>query len=245
MSVAAGVHHKLDIGRVVRGCADVLRRNWRSLVRPAVLYLYLPGMVVGLFRPHPGPLGMAYAPPPAAPLLSLLALIPYALIQGGMIRLARADLHAEAISTDEAMSVGRGRTWPLFGLDLLFGTAVGVGLLLFIAPGIYAALAWCVVAPVLIEERRPVLDTFARSAELTRGSRLNLLALGLLIMVAEIAASLVLALVSAPFPRLIAHALIWPVLSAVSGVVVVVLSAVVYDELRTLHDGQASPADAF
>ncbi len=239
MSAVAEVHTKLDINRVVRRALDVLQRNWRSLLRPAFLYLYLPGVLVGLFRPHPGPFGMAYAPPPAAPLLSLLALIPYALMQGGLVRLTIADLHAEPIATDDALKVGRERLWPLYGLDLLAGLVIGVGVILFIAPGVYAALAWCVVAPVLIEERARVMETFGRSAQLTRGSRLNILGLGLLAIAAELIASLALALISAPFPRLIAHALIWPALSAASGVVLVVLGAAIYDELRTRHEGPA------
>ena len=246
MSVAAATHAKLDINRVVRRTLEVLQRNWRALGRPALLYLYLPGVLVGLFRPHPGPFGMAYAPPPAAPLLSLLALIPYALFQGGLIRLAVADLHAEPIATADALKVGRERLWPLYGLDLLAGLAIGVGLILFIAPGVYLALAWCMAAPVLIEEHRPVMETFARSAELTRCSRLNILGLGLLLVLAELLASAALALVSAPLPRLIAHALMWPALSAVSGVVIVTLGAVVYDELRALRqrDGWGEAAVA-
>jgi hypothetical protein len=81
------------------------------------------------------------------------------------------------------------------------------------------------------------METFARSAELTRGSRLNILGLGVLVALAELVVSAAVALVSAAFPRLIAHVLIWPALSAVSGVALVVLSAAIYDELRTLHEG--------
>lgn len=237
MSVAADVRPKLDINRVVRRSVEVLQRNWRSLVRPALLYLYLPGVVVGLVRPHPSPFALTHMGPPLAPVLSLLALIPYALFQAGLIRLTVADLHAEPLSTDEAMQLGRGRMWPLYGLDLLAGLAIGVGMILFIVPGVYAALAWAVVAPVLVEERRRVLETFGRSAELTRGSRLNILGVGLLVLAAELIASIALALISAPLPALFADALLWPLLSTATAVVVVVVLAVIYDELRTLHEG--------
>lgn len=230
MSIAAATPDKLDINRVIRRTIEVLQRNWRSLLRPALLYLYLPGVVVGALQPDAAP----FATHPAAPLLSLLLLIPYAAFEGGLIRLTIADLRAEAISTDEAMAVGRRRLWPLLGLYLLTGLAVGLGFLLLIVPGVILALAWSVVGPVLIEENRPVMETFGRSAELTRGTRLNIFGVFLTLLVFEVIASLVTILISAPFPGLIGGALLWPAYSAVVTAVAGVLVPVIYDELRTL-----------
>jgi hypothetical protein len=182
------------------------------------------------------------APPPLAGLASLLALIPLSLFHGGMIRLALADLRAEPISTADAFRVGRERMWPMAGLLLLTGLAVGVGLLLLVVPGVLLALAWAVVGPVLVEERRPILQTYGRSAELTRGSRLNLFGLALTLTVFGLIASLALALVSAPFPPALADGLIWPLGSAAWGVVMATVAAAVYDELARLQP-RAAPAE--
>jgi hypothetical protein len=240
MSVAAETSAKLDINRVIRRGLDVVLRNWRSLVRPALLYLYLPGVVVGFLKPHTAPVGMQAATSPLLPLASLGALIFYALFEGGLIRLTVADLRAEPISTDDAMRVGRERMWAMFGLSILAGLAIGLGFLLLVVPGVIAAIVWSVVAPVLIEERRPVLQTFGRSAELTRGSRLNILGVGLILLALELVAAIAAGLVSAPFPRVLGDLLIWPLVSAVSGIVGGVAVAVVYDELRGLREDAAS-----
>lgn len=234
MSLAAVDQQKLEINRVVGRTVEVLQRNWRSLVRPALLYLYLPGVLVGALDPQRGPFGYTSGAHAAAPLISLLALIPYTIIFGGLIRLAVADLRAEAISTDEAMAVGRARLWPLLGLSLLTGLGIGLGMLLLIVPGVMLATAWAVNGAVLIEERRPVMETFRRSAELTRGSRLNIFGVGLLFLVLHLVGAMAAALVSAPFPRLIGSALVWPIPTAVIGVVGAVVVAVIYEELRNL-----------
>lgn len=239
MSIAAATPDKLDINRVIRRTIEVLRRNWRSLLRPALLYLFLPTVVVGVLQPHAGPFGSVVGAHPATPLLSLLLLIPYTLFQGGLIRLTSADLKAEAISTDEAMAVGRRRLWPLFGLYLLAGLGIGLGFVLLIVPGVILALAWSVVGPVLIEEDRPVMQTFGRSAELTRGTRLNIFGVLLTFLVFELLGSLVVALVGALLPGLIRDAALWPAYSAVLTVIAGVLVPVIYDELRNLKAAAA------
>jgi hypothetical protein len=242
MSVAAEFHSKLEINRVIRDSLLVLQRNWRSLVRPAVLFLYLPGVLAAVFRPHMGPAGGIAG----APLLALLAgfaeIVLYALFQGALFRLTVADLNAEAISVEDALKVGRERMWPLLGLTFLAGLGVAAGLLLLIVPGVLLALAWSVVGPVLIEERTPVMETFRRSAELTRHSRLNIFGVGLVFLAAEIIGAVVFALIGAPFPEAVASSLIIPVYAAIIGVVTGVVVAVIYDELRRLKGGPSGEA---
>jgi hypothetical protein len=239
MTIVDAAEDKLDINRVIRRTIAVLQHNWRSLLRPALLFLYLPEIVVGALQPHRGPFGQGLGMHPAAALVGLLALIPYALFHGGLIRLTVADLRAEAISTDEAMAEGRRRLWPLLGLYLLAGLGIGLGFCLLIVPGLMLATAWSVVGPVLIEERRPVMDTFHRSAELTRGSRLNIFGVGLTLVVLQLIGVLAASVVSAPFPALLSGALIWPLWSTVFSVVAGVVAAVAYDEVRHLETRRA------
>jgi len=124
---------KLDINRVIQNTIDVLRRRWRSLVRPAFLLLYLPAVVLGLLDSTPGPLRAVLS------ILSLVALIPYTLFLAGLIRLALADLNAEPTSVQEAMTSGRRRLWPLLGINILTALGVALGLVLLIVPGMAAA----------------------------------------------------------------------------------------------------------
>ncbi|CAN7549636.1 hypothetical protein LJR225_004008 [Phenylobacterium sp. LjRoot225] len=244
MTIVDAAQAKLDINRVIRRTLEVLQRNWRSLLRPALLFLYLPGIVVGALEPHRGPFGQGLGIHPALPLVALLALIPYTLFHGGLIRLTVADLRAEAISTEEAMAVGRRRLWPLLGLSLLAGLGVALGLVLLIVPGVMLATAWSVAGPTLIEERRPVMETFGRSAELTRGSRLNIFGVGLILVVVQLVGSLAVSVVSAPFPALLSGALIWPLWSSAISIAAVAASAVIYDELSSLKTDRAEATAA-
>jgi hypothetical protein len=242
MTIVDADADKLNIDRVIRRTIEVLQRNWRSLLRPALLFLYLPGVVVGALQPARGPFGQAPETHSALPLVGLLALIPYALFQGGLIRLTVADLRAEAISTDEAMAVGRRRLWPLLGALLLTGLGITLGLVLLIVPGLILATAWSLTAPVLIEEDRPVMETFGRSAELTRGARLQIFGVGLALVVLGLIGSLATSVISAPFPAIFSGALIWPLWRSAFSVAAGVAATVIYVELSGLKAGRAEAA---
>src|SRR5438552_4856256 len=59
--------------------------------------------------------------------------------------------------------------WPLVGVSILFGIAVGVGFVLLIIPGLILLTIWSVVAPVTVVERPGVFAAFGRSRQLVRG----------------------------------------------------------------------------
>jgi len=65
-------------------------------------------------------------------------------------------------------------TWPvvlpLIGAGLLSGIGIGVGMLLFLVPGLILLTIWAVIAPVIVVEHSSVIDAFGRSRELVRGN---------------------------------------------------------------------------
>jgi hypothetical protein len=65
-------------------------------------------------------------------------------------------------------------TWPvvlpLIGVGILAGIAIGIGFLLFVVPGLILLTIWAVIAPVIVVERKGVMDSFGRSRELVRGN---------------------------------------------------------------------------
>jgi len=63
--------------------------------------------------------------------------------------------------------------WPLVGVSILFGIAVGIGFVLLIIPGLILMVIWSVVAPVTVLERPGVFAAFGRSRELVRGNGWN------------------------------------------------------------------------
>jgi hypothetical protein len=60
---------------------------------------------------------------------------------------------------------------PTLGVMVLWYIAVIVGIMLFVAPGILVITIWSAPLPVLVNENIGVLPSFARSRELTKGSR--------------------------------------------------------------------------
>jgi Uncharacterised protein family (UPF0259) len=55
---------------------------------------------------------------------------------------------------------------PLIGVGILAGIAIGIGFLLFFIPGLILLTIWAVIAPVVVVERKGVMDSFGRSREL-------------------------------------------------------------------------------
>lgn len=58
---------------------------------------------------------------------------------------------------------------PLLGASLLAGLGIAIGFLLLIVPGFILLTLWSVIAPVVVIEKRPVLESFGRSRALVRG----------------------------------------------------------------------------
>jgi Uncharacterised protein family (UPF0259) len=59
--------------------------------------------------------------------------------------------------------------WTLIGAGILAGLGIAVGFVLLIVPGLILLTWWCLIAPVIVLERKGVFESFGRSRELVRG----------------------------------------------------------------------------
>ncbi len=133
---------------------------------------------------------------------------------------------------------------PLAVLSVVSGLLLAIGFALFIIPGIFFAVVWCVAVPALVFERIGPFASLRRSQELISGhwwATFAVLLVGILLIVAlsyvigvilgAIASSgsvdFVLAL--AGISRTISALLAYPILAA--------LTAVIYVELRARKEG--------
>jgi len=94
----------------------------------------------------------------------------------------QAALSASALQLDPIPTAGRNFV-PVFGLSLLHGIGVSLGLLLVVIPGVLLLLRWSISLPVLLVEKCGVVESLRRSWELTRrrlGLALAIPAVGLL-----------------------------------------------------------------
>lgn len=70
--------------------------------------------------------------------------------------------------------------------SILFGIGVGIGLVLLIVPGIIFGIVYGFFGWVIVDRDAGVGDAFTRSAEITRGNRWNLFALGLVLILVNL-----------------------------------------------------------
>lgn len=95
----------------------------------------------------------------------------------GLMWAALRVMGGKSASLSEAIRKGGSYFWPGFGISLLTGLGVGLGLLLLIIPGLFLMTMWCVALPAYIERDNGVGEAMSRSAELTKGSRWVIFAL--------------------------------------------------------------------
>jgi hypothetical protein len=58
----------------------------------------------------------------------------------------------------------------LIGAGILAGLGIALGFVLLIVPGLILLTWWCLIAPVIVLERKKVGESFGRSRELVRGN---------------------------------------------------------------------------
>jgi hypothetical protein len=136
---------------------------------------------------------------------------------------------------------------PVFGFYLLGFLMIVAGLVLLVVPGVVVALALTVGLPAMLEERLGVVTAMSRSRDLTRDSRLRILALILIGAMIYAGAS---ALLGAPvaiageqsgIPRA-ALLVIDAVLATFGALLTGAFTAALYAELRLVKEGPGGAA---
>lgn len=197
----------LDIGDALsRGVRRTVARN--GLVLVGIVYAL--GVVSGLFGPRRPPtapepgglpggtdLPMTAAPDPVIPVSPVVAAV-----VGLVFALLSAALTVGALRiflTDErrrlpAEAFTRRLGWTLLNVvvgGVVFGIAVGIGLLLLIVPGIFLMVALAFWTVIVVDDGASFVEGFRRSWRLTSGRRLRLFLLGLAVFVAVLVVNLV------------------------------------------------------
>lgn len=112
----------------------------------------------------------------------LIGLVLRALVQGCLVRATIADSEGRKAGLAECLTAAATRALPLIGASFLFVLGLVLGMMLLIVPGVMFAIAFAVVAPVVVAEDVGVIDAFRRAAALTRGARWKIFGLALLIL---------------------------------------------------------------
>jgi hypothetical protein len=84
----------------------------------------------------------------------------------------------------DCLRVGVSKALPVLGLSILWMLGVWLGTILLIVPGIIVMTMWSVCIPLLVSGETGVFGSFGRSRALTKGFRLKIFAILLLLLVA-------------------------------------------------------------
>lgn len=179
---------KIDIGKVIADTFGVLRRNLATFTVLSLLLTGLPTALITYF--HLDAIGGEVVNFEATDLLwtlyaVLVALFASSVLQGALMYATVQDMNGRRPAIVEVLGTGLRAFLPIIGFTILLMIALVFGFVLLIVPGIIMLCVWAVAIPALVAERTGIIAAFSRSAELTRGNRWSIFALGLLVVIAS------------------------------------------------------------
>lgn len=232
-----------DFGRVVQRTFTAIGQNWQVFLGGAALLIGVPSIATAwgqaTMDASPNVLsGLAWAGG------GLLYLVGSCLLQGMVLKAAVNGFNGKTIGFSSAFDVGVRMALPLLGLAIVMGLGLFIGFILLIVPAIFLAVMWSVAAPVLVAERRDIIESLRRSADLTKGHRWNvfgLLAIYVLLtwLLAAFIGGVALAMgsVASGGSLNILPILLTPLVNVAAGIVGSAGVASLYYELRSAKDG--------
>src|SRR5262249_51092989 len=165
------------IGRVFSRTVSLLSRNFPIYFAVAAIAA-VPGVLLEKIEVSKSGV---HANWPFLAIVLMLVLGP--LSQAIMLHAAFQDMRGRPVSLIDAVRVSFSRFLPLLGIAICSGVAIGVGVLLFILPGLVLMTMWYVATSACIVERLGVFASMGRSTELTKGHRWQVFGMILLVTI--------------------------------------------------------------
>jgi hypothetical protein len=152
---------RLDVGDTL-GEVFQTYRSHAGVLLPVAFWLFLVVAIVD------GAVGTDLA---FFPLVIVVSTIVGTLYQGMVVGLVRdvQDGRRDS-SVSELFGFALPVLLPLIGAGLISGIGIGIGIVLFFAPGLILLTIWAVIAPAIVIERASIFAAFSRSRQLVRGS---------------------------------------------------------------------------
>lgn len=226
---------RFELGRVVERTFGAISANAATLLLAALLFYGLPQALLAFGLTGLGGNGNYVGAFMVAAIGWLASLICGILLQGVVTHTVVADLLGRKPTMGESFQAAMRSFWMLLAVGFVSGLGVTIGTILLIVPGVFLALMWFVVGPVVVAERADFGDAFSRSMKLTENHRWMLLLLAVIYFVAVVVLSMPIAMISALFG--VAGAIVTAVLQSLISLVGAAGVAAVYVELRTVKEG--------
>jgi hypothetical protein len=131
----------------------------------------------------------------------VVGIVGYFWVQGALVEAVRDVRDGRADSTiGELYRKVQPRLPALIIAGLLAGLGIGIGLILFVVPGLYLLTIWSMVIVVIVLEGRSAGEAFGRSREVVRGNGWSVFGLLIVTFVLIGIATLVIRLIFSPLP---------------------------------------------
>jgi len=174
MTAAEAPREALNMGRVVSKTSGAIGRNGSTLFVLALVLGVAPQLAASFLQARANPAtsglpGGGFTGPFFITILisSVLSI----LLQAAVIRGVLDDLNGRRPQIADCLSAGLKVILPLLAIGIVSGTAIGLGFILLIVPGVILAMRWLVALPVRVAEGPGVFAALARSTQLTKGNR--------------------------------------------------------------------------
>jgi hypothetical protein len=154
---------RIEAGRVIGEAFDTYTKHIGPLLGAALVVIGLGGLADGLLNATDSII-LSFVG-------SLIGLAAAFLYTGFVVKLVQ-DVRDGRLdqSVGELLSAAAPYIITLFLAAIIYGIAVGIGLILLVVPGLILITIWAVVAPSIVVENRGAIEAFGRSRELVRGN---------------------------------------------------------------------------
>jgi len=178
----------LSLGELLDRTIQIYRRHFLIFVGIlAVPNLFLVPLQLGNLwirsSNTPLTLGASLGAIGGALILMIMSVIVLSMAQAATVVAVSRLYLGQPASVAESYSRVAPRIGRLVGLLIVVGIICGFGYLLLIIPGIWLTLQWSLVVPVMVLEETTIGESMSRSAKLTSGHRLRVLAIYFLYVV--------------------------------------------------------------
>jgi hypothetical protein len=258
-AIGAGQQNAFSVGGVI---ARTFSTWWRHVLVFSVLTLiaYAPFLLLsvlgempipGITAPSLNPLDPGAAAAAASPVvpgagfwlaylaMMLLFLVEIGAITHGVIH----HLAGKRVSLGAMIAAGLRRAIPLLLVGIICYVIVLLGMMLVLVPGVIFGCALVAAIPAVVVERPGVFGAIKRSFALTKGKRLAIFAIMLVLFVVAmgvaVIGSFLLPQLTAPISPMLGTVL-GLVVNAVFGTLLWVAPGVVYHDLRVAKEGVAT-----
>lgn len=220
---------------------SVLGRSLKELLKRPILYLGLNLLAVIPYGLLLG-LGMANMSLALMSLAQIVMMILVLVIQGVIAYMVFHDMAQRQASLPNAIASAMKHIVPMVLAAILTGLAVGIGTLLLIIPGIILMCVLAVTIPACMVEKLGAVDSLKRSAELTKGYRLQIFLMVLIVGIINAVLSGVIQRIAPAFGSIAVMVIVLIAVSIIPQAFNSVMMSVIYHDLRNVKEGVSAEA---